>query len=132
LSPLKVSPVSFSRQLAPILADKCLTCHQEKKAKGRYRVDTFEQLLKAGDSGDKPVVASEPGASLLYFRLVTHDEDERMPQKDDPLPAAQVTQDACLTWRKETSCWRRTFPRAGQSNRALAVNLHTRQHGSAA
>lgn len=83
--------VSFSRQLVPILADKCLTCHQEKKAKGRYRVDTFEQLLKAGDSGDKPVVAGKPDASLLYLRLVTHDEDERMPQKDDPLPAAQVT-----------------------------------------
>jgi len=26
-----------------------------------------------------------------FLRLVTHDEDERMPQKDDPLPDAQVT-----------------------------------------
>src|SRR5688572_10971403 len=46
------APVSFSRDLAPILADKCLTCHHEKKAKGRYRVDTFEQLFKAGEGGD--------------------------------------------------------------------------------
>lgn len=84
------APVSFSKQLAPILADKCLTCHQEKKAKGRYRVDTFEQLLKAGDSEEKPVVAGKPDASLFFQRLVTPDEDERMPQKDDPLPAAQV------------------------------------------
>jgi WD40 repeat protein len=84
------APVSFSKQLAPILADKCLTCHQEKKAKGRYRVDTFELLLKAGDSGDAPVTAGKPDASVLFQRLVTTDEDERMPQKDDPLPEAQI------------------------------------------
>jgi hypothetical protein len=82
--------VSFSKDLAPILLDKCLTCHHEKKAKGRYRVDTFEQFFKTGDSGEAPVTAGEPDASLLYQRLVTHDEDERMPQKDDPLPGAQI------------------------------------------
>jgi WD40 repeat protein len=82
--------VSFSRDLAPILADKCLTCHQEKKAKGRYRVDTFEQLLKTGDSGDPPVTAGKPDISVIFQRLITSDEDERMPQKDDPLPASQV------------------------------------------
>jgi hypothetical protein len=82
--------VSFSRDLAPILADKCLTCHQEKKAKGRYRVDTFEQLLKKGESGDAPVTAGKPEGSVLFQRLVTTDEDDRMPQKGDPLPAAQV------------------------------------------
>ena len=90
ISPLSAADVSFAKQLAPILADKCLTCHQEKKAKGSYRVDTFEQLLKAGDTEEQPVVAGRPDASMLYLRLVTHDEDERMPQKDDPLPAVQV------------------------------------------
>lgn len=84
------APVSFSRDLAPILADKCLTCHQEKKAKGRYRVDTFEQLLKKGESGDEPITAGKPDVSVLFQRLVTTDEDDRMPQKDDPFPAAQV------------------------------------------
>jgi WD40 repeat protein len=82
--------VSFSKDLVPILADKCLTCHQDKKAKGRYRIDTFEQVFKPGDSEDLPVTAGKPDASLLYQRLVTHDEDERMPQKDDPLPAEQI------------------------------------------
>ncbi|MFZ4764716.1 MAG: WD40 repeat domain-containing protein [Roseimicrobium sp.] len=82
--------VSFTREIAPILADKCLTCHQEKKAKGRYRVDTFEQVSRAGDSGEKPLVPGNAQASLLYQRLITHEDDERMPQKDDPLPAAQI------------------------------------------
>ena len=85
-SAVSAAAISFSRDLAPILADKCLTCHQEKKAKGRYRVDTFEQLLKKGESGDAPVTAGKPDGSVLFQRLVTSDEDDRMPQKDDPLP----------------------------------------------
>ena len=84
------APVSFTKDLAPILADKCLTCHEEKKAKGKYRVDTFELVGKAGSSDEAALTPGKPDASTLYTRLVTHDEDERMPQKDDPLPAAQI------------------------------------------
>ena len=86
----RAGTVSFSRDLAPILADKCLTCHQESKAKGKYRVDSFEALLKPGDSKDKPVTPGQIQASLLFQRLISKDEDERMPQKDDPLPPTQV------------------------------------------
>lgn len=84
------APVSFSRDLAPILADKCLTCHQEKKAKGHYRVDNFNLLIKAGDSAEAALTPGKPETSSLYTRLVTHEEDDRMPQKDDPLPAPQI------------------------------------------
>ena len=84
------APVSFTRDIAPILNDKCLTCHEPKKAKGRYRVDTFEQLLKPGESKEKPVTAGKPDTSAVFTRLVTKDEDDRMPQKDDALPQAQI------------------------------------------
>ncbi|QIF02478.1 c-type cytochrome domain-containing protein [Roseimicrobium sp. ORNL1] len=84
------APVSFTKDLAPILADKCVTCHEEKKAKGRYRVDTFELVGRAGSSDDPALTPGKPDASTLYTRLVSHDEDERMPQKDDPLPPAQI------------------------------------------
>jgi len=84
------APVSFVKELVPILADQCVTCHEEKKAKGDYRVDNYEGLLKAGDSESPPVVPGKPDDSLFYQRLVTHDEDERMPQKGDPLPAPQI------------------------------------------
>lgn len=88
---MAAEPVSFSRQVAPILADQCLECHRAEKAKGGYRVDTFEQLLKAGDSEDAPVVAGKPEGSALYELLVTHDEDDRMPKKADPLPEKSIT-----------------------------------------
>ncbi len=90
ISSLCAAPVSFSNDLAPVLADKCLECHHEKKAKGRYRLDTFEALLKSGNSKERPVTAGRPEASTLYTRLVSADEDERMPQKGDALDAAQI------------------------------------------
>ena len=80
----------FSRDLAPILQSKCLTCHNAEKAKGGYRVHTFAAVLQPGKSKKAPVAPNQPEESELFRRLVTHDEDDRMPQDDDPLPAAQI------------------------------------------
>ena len=84
------SPVSFSRQIAPILVKKCVTCHGPEKSKGHFRLDTFDLLLKAGESKSAPVVPSQPEQSELVRRLSAKDEDDRMPQKDDPLPAEHI------------------------------------------
>lgn len=70
--------------------DQCVECHRAEKAKGGYRLDTLEQLLKAGDSDEAPVVAGKPEESELFELMVTHDEDDRMPKKADALPEAQV------------------------------------------
>jgi hypothetical protein len=82
--------VSFRRDIAPILLDSCLACHGPKKAEGGYRVDTHEQLLKVGDSGEVPIGASPEEASELLRRLITDDESERMPAESEPLPPAQI------------------------------------------
>lgn len=78
-------PVSFSKQITPILADQCLECHRAEKAKGAYRLDTFERLLKAGDSESSPIVPGKPESSGLYSLITTHDDADRMPKKADPM-----------------------------------------------
>jgi WD40 repeat protein len=82
--------VLFSRDLAPILQQKCLTCHNAEKSKGGYRVDTFANLLTPGKSKEPSISPREPNKSELYNRLITSDADDRMPQKDDPLPSEKV------------------------------------------
>jgi hypothetical protein len=82
--------VSFSKDIAPILQQKCVTCHDPKKAKGGYQLNTFAALLKPGKSGEPPFKASDPAGSHLFQLLIATDEDDRMPQKDDPLPAPQI------------------------------------------
>ncbi len=73
------------------MIDQCLECHRSGKAKGGYRLDTVERMLKAGDSGTTPVLAGRPDESELYRLIATHDEDDRMPKKADALPAKEIT-----------------------------------------
>src|SRR6266516_5527470 len=84
------TPVSFSRQIAPILVKKCVACHGPEKSKGHFRLDSFDFLLRGGDSKSASVLPSQPEQSELVRRLTAKDEDDRMPQKDDPLPAEHI------------------------------------------
>src|SRR5687768_3168022 len=81
--------VSFTNDIAPIFAQKCIACHGEKRAKGSFQLHTFDALTK-GVKGERVFVAGKPEASSLYELLISKDEDSRMPQNDDPLPAAQI------------------------------------------
>src|SRR3989454_91421 len=85
-----LASISFSKQIAPILVKKCVTCHGPEKSKGHFRLDSFDWLMKGGESKSAPVVPSQPEQSELVRRLTATDEDDRMPQKDDPLPAKQI------------------------------------------
>src|SRR2546423_7930054 len=82
--------VSFRRDVAPILLDRCQKCHGPEKAKGDYRLDTFERLMKSGESGEAPLVAGKPGESQLYQLITTAEDEDRMPKKSDPLSAASI------------------------------------------
>lgn len=84
------APVSFSKDIAPILQQKCVTCHNPEKTKGGYQLHSFTSLMKPGESKEPPVTPGDPGRSHLRQLLVARDEDDRMPQKDDPLPSAQI------------------------------------------
>ena len=41
-------PVSFIREVAPILVGKCQACHGPKTAESNYRLDSFEAIDAAG------------------------------------------------------------------------------------
>ncbi len=84
------APVSFAQEIAPILIQKCATCHGPEKSKGGFQLHTFELLLKSGDSKAVSVTPGQPKQSMLFELLTTNDADDRMPQKDDPLPATQI------------------------------------------
>src|SRR4051812_17176213 len=83
--------VSFKNEVAPILVERCQTCHNPEKNKGGYRLDSFETMMKAGESKKAPIVAGRPGDSHLYQLITSADEDERMPAKGERLTAGQIS-----------------------------------------
>jgi WD40 repeat protein len=84
------SSISFKRDVAPIFLENCVACHDAKKAEGGYRIDTFTELSKSGDSGVLPLkVSNDEGAELLR-RLTVDDAFERMPAEAEALTADQI------------------------------------------
>src|SRR6267142_6015282 len=83
--------VSFKNEVAPILVERCQTCHNPEKNQGAYRLDSFETMMRAGESKKTPIVAGRPGESHLFQLITTSDEDDRMPAKGERLTAGQVS-----------------------------------------
>ena len=82
--------VSFSREVAPLLQEHCLACHNPRKAEGGYRVDTYAALSAAGDSGLAPLQATDGDPAELLRRVTSLEEAERMPAETSALDAASV------------------------------------------
>lgn len=82
--------VSFKRDVAPVLLANCVACHDAKKAEGGYRIDTFTELSKPGDSGVLPLEVSKDEGTELLRRLTTEDQFERMPAETDALNASEI------------------------------------------
>ncbi|MFM7320734.1 MAG: WD40 repeat domain-containing protein [Armatimonadota bacterium] len=89
-APSRADGVDFAREVAPIFARSCVACHGERIALGGWRAHTAKALLASGASGKPLIVPGKPERSGLLARLRSKDPVARMPQGDDPLPAAQV------------------------------------------
>ncbi len=83
--------VSFTSDIAPLLQQRCVSCHGPDKTKGKYRLDTFVALMKPGSSEKPSVVPGKPEASLLYQLLTEKSEDDRMPQKSEPFLSSEIS-----------------------------------------
>ncbi|HEV8292706.1 MAG TPA: c-type cytochrome domain-containing protein, partial [Tepidisphaeraceae bacterium] len=83
--------VSFKNEVAPILVERCQTCHNPEKNKGGYRLDSFETMMKAGESKKAPIVVGRAEESHLFQLITTPDEDDRMPAKGERLTAGQIS-----------------------------------------
>ncbi len=91
--------ISFRSDVAMIFFENCIACHGPKKAEGGYRIDTFDELLKPGDSGEMPVVAASAASGELIRRIRSGDKSERMPADAEALTSAQI--DVLTRWLTE-------------------------------
>ncbi|MDP6468819.1 MAG: PSD1 and planctomycete cytochrome C domain-containing protein [Pirellulaceae bacterium] len=76
--------VQYNRDIRRILSDNCLTCHgpDAKQREGGFRLDQRDSVLAEAESGERPIVPGDVSASELYLRMVSEDDDERMPPPD--------------------------------------------------
>lgn len=84
------APVSFSRDIAPVLLKHCQACHGAPEPKGGYQVSNYGLVMKPGESESPAVEPGKPEDSALYTLVHSDDADTRMPKEADPLAPAQI------------------------------------------
>ena len=77
----------FESRVRPILADRCLKCHGEKKQSSGLRLDSREAALKGGDNGPALVLAKPDESLLIQAVAHTHAELKMPPSDKLPEPA---------------------------------------------
>jgi WD40 repeat protein len=88
--PTDKKPVSFIREIAPILKESCLGCHGAKNPKGKLDMTRYETFRKGGTKDD-PIAPGKPDESYIVDVLKATDKS-RMPPKDsgDALAADKI------------------------------------------
>ena len=94
--------VDFDQDIRPLLQQHCVECHGEKKQKGELRLDAKIFAFKGGHDG-LAIVAGDTAKSLLFQRIHTTADDERMPPKGEPLSSAQVA--LIQAWIQAGAVW---------------------------
>ncbi|MEX2261376.1 MAG: c-type cytochrome domain-containing protein [Bryobacteraceae bacterium] len=85
-------PVSYSRQIAPILAMNCHACHgaNPESAAGGLSTRTWADLNKGGNLGPVIVPGDPERSALFQFVSGGRGEAHRMPLGGPPLSAGQI------------------------------------------
>ncbi len=80
----------FAKDIRPILEKNCFECHGAKKQKGGLRMDRRADILQGGDSAKAPFEPGKSAESDMVKRILSGDDDEKMPPKGARVPAEQV------------------------------------------
>ena len=83
------NPVDFAKDIQPILAKSCYSCHGAEKQKAGLRLDLKANALSGGDSG-KVILPGKSAESKLIHLVAGLEKDSVMPPKGDKLTTKQI------------------------------------------
>ncbi len=98
--------VDFNQDVRPILSAKCVGCHgrSETDREADLRLDDEQDAKRRRDTGHA-VVAGKPEESSLYQRIVSDDEDEKMPPADSGKSLTKVEVEVLRKWIAQGATW---------------------------
>lgn len=70
----------YADMVAPVLEARCVSCHNNQRAKGGLAMDSYAQLFGVGDSNRPAIVRGSAAKSEAWARIqLPEGHDERMP-----------------------------------------------------
>lgn len=115
---LSAEPVDFNRDIRGILADKCFACHGPDEAvrKAELRFDLEDAVFKR----DEPIIVrGKPTESELVRRILSTDNDERMPPLKTNKPLSDDEKSLLQRWIAEGAQWQSHWAYAVPAKRPI-------------
>jgi len=100
--PSATARVDFERDIQPIFKSFCYQCHGPDRQKAKLRLDSRPLAMQGGKDG-KIILPGDADQSELIRRLTETDENMRMPQDREALPAEQIA--LIRTWIEQGATW---------------------------
>jgi WD40 repeat protein len=95
VAPIKVvtldrkEPVSYEKDVEPILLNKCSFCHSGSLKEGKLDLGSYEGLIKGGKRGS-PIVPGKSAESLLYKSSGKTQKPLMPPKSEEPLTPEEL------------------------------------------
>ncbi|MCX6955372.1 MAG: chromosome segregation protein, partial [Verrucomicrobia bacterium] len=105
--PAAEPPISFERDIQPILSENCYHCHgpDGEARKARLRLDQRDSALAVGKSGYAAIVPGKPADSELVARIFSTDPEEVMPSPKSNRTLTGAQKDLLKRWIAEGATW---------------------------
>ncbi len=102
------SRIDFTRQIRPLLSDRCFRCHgpDASKRKAKLRLDVREGAFKKMGAGWAIVKPGDPGKSEVIRRITTDDIEDMMPPPESNLSLTDAEKALLTRWIAEGADYR--------------------------
>ncbi len=111
----------FEKQVRPLLAARCQSCHGARKQKGNLRLDSRAGALKGGDTSPA-IVPGKPEESLLVD-AIRYGETNQMPPKSQ-LPAEEIA--TLVEWVRIGAPWGRESAKQASTETTFDLKARAR------
>lgn len=85
LSPEQLRLQVYETRVKPLLARHCTPCHDDKKQKGKLRMDSIAALEKGGSEGPALVWGKSAESRIIRRTTLPREDDESMPPDPKPM-----------------------------------------------
>jgi hypothetical protein len=102
------SRIDFTRQIRPLLSDRCFRCHgpDASKRKAKLRLDVREGAFRKMNAGWAIVKPGDPAKSELVRRITTDDIEDMMPPPESNLSLTDGEKALLTRWIAEGADYR--------------------------
>ncbi|MGV3485999.1 MAG: PSD1 and planctomycete cytochrome C domain-containing protein [Planctomycetaceae bacterium] len=87
---VRSAPVSYARDIQPLLAQHCIVCHGPDTSEAGLRLDIADAATAMLETGARAIVPGDMANSELLQRVTADDASVRMPPDTVPLASADI------------------------------------------